>query len=111
MKFAYIGMDLFLPALQILLDENQELVELFTCETDDLTEFHYGVTALAVARGVPVTTERIRVADFKRLQEKGCDFVICAGYYYKIPVYPELPTVNIHPSLPPIRPRRLADAA
>ncbi len=101
MKFAYIGMDLFLPALQILLDENQELVELFTCETDDLTEFHDGVTALAVARGVPVTTERIRVADFKRLQEKGCDFVICAGYYYKIPVYPELPTVNIHPSLLP----------
>ena len=101
MKFAYIGIDLFLPALQILLDENQELVELFTCETDDLTEFHDGVTALAVARGVPVTTERIRVADFKRLQEKGCDSVICAGYYYKIPVCPELPTVNIHPSLLP----------
>lgn len=101
MKFAYIGIDLFLPALRILLDENQELVELFTCKTDDLTEFHDGVTALALACGVPVTTERIRTADFKRLQEKGCDFVICAGYYYKIPVYPELPTINIHPSLLP----------
>ena len=65
MKFAYIGIDLFLPALQILLDENQELVELFTCETDDLTEFHDGVTALAVARGVPVTTEPVSYTHLK----------------------------------------------
>lgn len=101
MKFAYIGIDLFLPALQTLLAEGCELVELFTCETDDLTEFHDGVTTLAKAQNAPYTTKRITRQDFERLLQKGCQAVICAGYYYKIPVCPELPTVNIHPSLLP----------
>ncbi len=101
MKIAYIGIDLFLPALQILLQNGCELVELFTCETDDLTEFHHGVASLAKQKRVPYTTRRISVSDFERLQSLGCDAVICAGYYYKIPVYPALPTVNIHPSLLP----------
>lgn len=101
MKIAYIGIDLFLPALQILLDLGCEFVELFTCETDNLTEFHDGVVALAEKSGAPYTTARITVSDFERLKSKGCEAVICAGYYYKIPVYPALPTVNIHPSLLP----------
>lgn len=101
MKIAYIGIDLFLPALQILLDLGCELVELFTCETDNLTEFHDGVVALAEKCGAPYTTARITVSDFERLKSKGCEAVICAGYYYKIPVYPSLPTINIHPSLLP----------
>lgn len=101
MKIAYIGIDLFLPALEALLAEKCELIELFTCETDNLTEFHEGVTALAKEQNAPYTTERIRIADFERLLDKGCDAAVCAGYYYKIPVYPKLPTVNIHPSLLP----------
>ncbi len=101
MKFAYIGIDLFLPALQALLAEGCELVELFTCETDDLTEFHDGVTALAKAQNAPYTTKRITRQDFERLLQKGCHVVICAGYYYKIPVFSQIPTVNIHPSLLP----------
>lgn len=101
MKIAYIGIDLFLPALQYLVGNGCELVELFTCETDDLTEFHAGVVALAERCNAPYTTKRIQVSDFDRLLQKGCEAVICAGYYYKIPVYPALPTVNLHPSLLP----------
>ena len=101
MKIAYIGIDLFLPALKALLAAGCELVELFTCETDNLTEFHSGVTAEAVRCGAPFTTERITAHDFERLIQKGCEAAVCAGYYYKIPVVPALPTVNIHPSLLP----------
>ncbi len=101
MKIAYIGIDLFLPALSYLVENGCELVELFTCETDDLTEFHSGVVALAQRLNAPYTTHRIQVLDFDRLLQKGCQAVICAGYYYKIPVYPAIPTINIHPSLLP----------
>ena len=101
MKIAYIGIDLFLPALEALLAEGCEVTELFTCRTDNLTEFNTGITALAERRGIPYTMERITAADFARLQADGCEMAVSAGYYYKIPVVPGVPTVNIHPSLLP----------
>lgn len=101
MKIAYIGIDLFAPALEILLSEGCELLELFTCRTDNLTEFNSKVISIAQNAGVPYKLDRITIADFVRLKEKGCEAVFCAGYYYKIPVFPDIPTLNIHPSLLP----------
>lgn len=101
MKIAYIGIDLFLPALEHLKKINCEIVEIFTCPTDNFTEFNTGIIAFAQKYSVPCKTERITTEDFDRLLNKGCEAVICAGYYYKIPVYESIPTVNIHPSLLP----------
>ena len=100
MKIAYIGIDLFLPALEYLM-KRCEIAEIFTCKTDNLTEFNTGVIECAKKNGVPYTTSRITAEDVKRLKEKSCDFAICAGYYYKIPTDTDLPLVNIHPSLLP----------
>ena len=70
MKIAYIGIDLFAPALEILLPEGCELLELFTCRTDNLTEFNSKVISIAQNAGVPYKLDRITIADFVRLKEK-----------------------------------------
>ncbi len=101
MKIAYIGIDLFCPALEILLQNGCTLMELFTCKTDDITEFHHEVAAIAGACGAPVHTDRITTHDLERLKKNGCEAVFCAGYYYKIPLVSDLPMLNIHPSLLP----------
>ena len=78
MKIAYIGIDLFAPALEILLSEGCELLELFTCRTDNLTEFNSKVISIAQNAGVPYKLDRITIADFVRIKEKGCEAVILA---------------------------------
>lgn len=102
MKIAYIGIDLFLPALVSLHKCGCEIAEIFTCETDNVTEFNTEITAFAVSHNIPYTTSRISREDIKRLKESGVEAAVCGGYYYRIPVDKELPMVNIHPSLLPM---------
>ncbi len=101
MKIAYIGIDLFYPALEIL-SKMCEIEEIFTCETDNETEFNVKVINFAEKNNIPYTKNRITKNDIERLIEKGCDAAICAGYYFKIPVVSGFPIVNIHPSLLPV---------
>lgn len=101
MRIAYIGIDLFFPALQKLVECDNEIIEIFTCKTDNVTEFNIDIIKFANDNNIPYTLNRITITDFVRLKEKGCEAVICAGYYYKIPVYDDIPTVNIHPTLLP----------
>ena len=101
MKIAYIGIDLFLPALEFLKKINCEVLEIFSCPTDNFTEFNTGIINFAKQYNIPYKLEKISENDFERLYNKGCEAVICAGYYYKIPVYKKIPSVNIHPSLLP----------
>lgn len=101
MKIAYIGIDLLLPVLKSLMANNCEILEIFTCETDNITEFNTEIIKTAMNNNIPYSLNRITVHDFDRLLEKGCEAVFCAGYYYKIPVYPAIPTINVHPSLLP----------
>lgn len=100
MKIAYAGFDLMAPALEALCEEN-ELLKLFTCAVDGVSETNGRVIALAASRGVPYTSDRITRADIDALIGAGCELLVSAGYYYRIPVDDRLRMVNIHPSLLP----------
>jgi len=101
MKIAYIGIDLMLTILEKLLDYGCEVLEIFTCKTDNFTEFNTGIIDFAKKHNIRFTDERITVSDFERLKNNGCEAVFCAGYYHKITIFRDIPTVNVHPSLLP----------
>lgn len=101
MKVAYAGIDLFAPALETLLAQGCEVLQVFTCKTDNITEFNTKITALAAAHNIPCTKERIRREDLERLRAQGCELFLCAGYYHLIPIVDALPMVNVHPALLP----------
>ncbi len=100
-KIAYIGIDLFAGNLPVLSELGCEIMEVFTCKTDNITEFNVEVCEFANKNNIPLKKERITLEDFERLHKNGCELVICAGYYYKIPIYSEIKLVNVHPSLLP----------
>ena len=102
MKIAYIGFDALFEAMEAFLEEGCEILEVFTCRTDNQTEFNVRLTEKARELGVPCHLERIREADIQRLIEKGCDAIFCAGYYYKIPIVEGIPMLNFHPSYLPM---------
>ena len=100
MKIAYAGFDLMYPAMEALAQDN-ELIRLFTCQVDGVYETNEQVTALAASLDVSYTTEKITRRDIELLLGAGCELLISAGYYHRIPVDSRLPMVNIHPSLLP----------
>lgn len=100
MKIAYAGFDLMYPALEAL-GESNEVLKLFTCAVDGDFETNERVIAFAKSRGIPCTTDRITAGDIEELLQKGCDLLVSAGYYYRIPIDSRLRMVNIHPSLLP----------
>ena len=102
MKIAYIGIDLFYPALETLFALGCEILEVFTCEVDNKTEFNCKVQNFAKEKNIPCQMTRITRADIERLLEKGCEMAVCGGYYFKIPADTGLRIVNIHPSLLPV---------
>ncbi len=102
MKIAYIGIDLFFPALRTLWELGCEIAEIFTCETDNVTEFNTKIIGFAKEHQIEYTTKRITTEDIGRLKAKGCRMAVCGGYYFRIPVDSEFPIVNIHPSLLPM---------
>lgn len=101
MKVAYAGIDLLAPALETLIAQGCEIMQVFTCKTDNITEFNFRVRALAARHGIPCTDERIRCADLERLRAEGCELFLCGGYYHLIPIVGGLPMVNIHPAYLP----------
>lgn len=102
MKIAYIGIDLLISALNSLVKSGSEIVEIFTCKTDNVTEFNTQIIEFANKNAIPYTLNRITADDFARLKQKGVEAVVCAGYYHIIPTQTDLPLINIHPSLLPI---------
>ena len=100
MKIAYAGFDLMAAALEALAEHN-EIVKLFTCRVDGVYETNTAVIDIAGRVGAPVTTSRITRGDIDALVDGGCELLVSAGYYYRIPIDPRLPMVNIHPSLLP----------
>lgn len=102
MKIAYIGIDLLYSVMCTLLECGCEILEVFTCRTDNKTEFNAKILAMGECLGVPCHIGPIRKEDLERLRENGCEAVFCAAYYHRIPVDTTLPMVNIHPSLLPV---------
>ena len=102
MRIAYLGIDLLKPVLDSLLREGCRVLRLFTCPVDNVTEFNTAVIRTARERGIPYTLDRIRPADLDELADRGCELLVCAGYYYRAPVTDAFPMVNFHPTLLPV---------
>ncbi len=102
MRIAYIGIDLFFDALKALVDSGCEIAEIFTCETDNKTEFNFKICEFARKHQIPCKMNRITEDDIDRLKRNGVKFAVCGGYYFKIPWNTDFPIVNIHPSLLPV---------
>lgn len=102
MKIAYLGIDMLYPVLISLLGSDCEILKIFTCPTDNVTEYNTRVIQSAENYRIPYTVQRITKTDMKMLSEKGCVLLICAGYYYRIPVTKAFPMVNFHPSPLPL---------
>ena len=101
MRAAYIGIDLLYPALPALEATGCEILKIFTCETDNITEFNRKVCAFATSRNIPIQTARITENDILELEQEGCELILCAAYYYKVPISKKIRMVNIHPALLP----------
>lgn len=97
-KLAYLGIDLLQCALRTVLEEECRVLKLFTCKTDNVTEFNTGVLEMAEANGIPVGLEPVTQADLAWLAEQGCALLLCAGYYHRLPITDAFPMVNIHPA-------------
>lgn len=102
MKTVYLGIDLLKPVLDALLREGCEVLKLFTCPVDNVTEFNTSVIHTAQERGIPYTLDRITAADLDELAEQGCELLVCAGYYHRVPVSAAFPMVNFHPTPLPV---------
>lgn len=102
MNIAYLGIDLLKPVLDTLLDEGCEVLKLFTCPVDNVTETNTAVIRTAEKLGIPYTLNRITAADLDALAGAGCELLVCAGYYYRVPVTDAFPMVNFHPTPLPV---------
>ena len=102
MKVAYIGIDLLFPALESIYNCNNEIIKIYTCKTNNKTEFNFKVIEFANTNNIPYTLNRITSNDIDELKKMGCELIISAGYYYKIPVDDDISMINIHPSLLPV---------
>lgn len=101
LKIAYIGFDVFIDALYAFHDNNCEILKVFTCDTDNFTEFNLKVISYTTEHHIPLQISRITQDDLNELALQGCDLVFCAGYYHKIPTNTTIPLINLHPSLLP----------
>lgn len=98
MKIAYVGIDLLKCVLDTVLDSGCEVIKLFTCHTDNVTEFNTGVIDSARRAGIPYTLDRIKHRDLDELACQGCELLLCAGYYYRLPLSDAFAMVNVHPA-------------
>lgn len=98
MKIAYVGIDLLHPVLLSALQEGCRVLRIFTCRTDNVTEFNTEVLRTAQAYKIPCTLDRLTEQDLVRLEQEGCELLVCAGYYYRLPISARFPMVNFHPS-------------
>lgn len=98
MKIAYLGIDLLGPVLDALLDEGCRVLKLFTCPVDNVTETNTNLIRTAEERNIPYTLNRITAADLDALSARGCELLVCAGYYYRAPITDAFPMVNFHPT-------------
>lgn len=102
MKLIYLGIDLLAPVLKTVLEEGHTVMQIYTCPTDNVTEFNREIKMLAEEKGIPCTEERITREEICSAREAGCQLVLCAAYYYRVPTEEGIAMVNVHPSLLPI---------
>ena len=102
MKIAYAGFDLFYTALQSLYNNGCQIVKIFSCKVDNVTEHNKLVMDFAEKHNIPITFDKITTNDLKELEDMGIDALFCGAYYYRMPITDNFPMINIHPSLLPV---------
>lgn len=100
LKIVYCGCDYYANCLEYLTsNENVEVGRLFAGGTKNVCSHAF---AIAKKKGVPSTFKPISTRDVKRLfEEEGCNYILSAGYPYKIPIG-AYRGINVHPTLLPI---------
>jgi formyltransferase domain-containing protein len=101
-KVIYLGIDMLYPVLDSIIDQGCNVMKLFSCPTDNVTEFNTRVLKTADKYNIPYTLNKITETDLIEFKEAGCDLLVCAGYYYRVPILETLPMVNFHPSPLPL---------
>jgi len=105
MKIAYFGYDFFYSCLNKIVDEEYEVIKIFTYETDDKYNFNNYITSIANENNIQIQFNKPTLKDIEELfLENQCDLIISAAYPYVIPI-PDVPNfrgINIHPTLLPI---------
>ncbi|MDF1682772.1 MAG: hypothetical protein P1U46_03510 [Patescibacteria group bacterium] len=101
MKVAYFGYDFFYSCLEYLVEQDIEIVKVFTYDTDSYYNFNSNVLKIADNNSLSVQKIKISDKDIKFLEDNGCDLIISAGYPYKIPTNHNIKGINIHPTLLP----------
>lgn len=105
MRIVYFGFDLFADCFRAVVNtKGVEVMALYTFPTDNEFEFNREVVEVAREHNIPVHYEKITPEALEEYFDNGCDFILSAGYIYKIPILnrPEFKGVNIHPALLPI---------
>lgn len=101
MKIAYAGFDLFYPALETLYNNGCEIVKIFSCKVDNVTEHNKTINNFATEHNIPITFDKITQGDIEELKKHNIDALFCGAYYYRMPITDAFPMINIHPSLLP----------
>lgn len=101
MKIAYIGFDLFYDCLELIHNQGHEIIKIFTCPVDEPYESNSHVYSFAKQHNICITDEKITETMLREIEALGCELIVSAGYYYKIPTS-NIPAVNIHPALLPV---------
>ncbi len=110
MKIAYCGYDFFSAALGSLLEAGLDVYRVFTVSCDNCTDYNQYIYDLCRQYQLPVSEKRVDENTVLQLQEEGCELLITAAYYSKIPdlistnklTNKKIKGINIHPTLLPI---------
>ncbi len=102
MKIAYAGYDLLVNCLNALQEAQYEIIKIFTFLSKDPYDQSEQIIGFGERFGIPVQTEPISIADLDHLLSTDCDVLICAGYPYRVPIHPDMHSINIHPAILPV---------
>lgn len=102
-KIVYCGYDLFADCLEMIPALGVEVMAIYTFPSDGVTDFHDRVRAFAQVHNIPFTVGRVSEVELDTFAARGCDYLVSAGYAYRIPVREGgLRGINLHPALLPI---------
>ena len=100
LRIVYCGCDYYANCLEYLTSNKGVKVEKFFAGGDK--SVCHRALAVAKEKGVPATFKPISARDVRRLfDEENCDYILSAGYPYKIPIG-SYRGINVHPTLLPV---------
>ncbi len=103
MKIAFCGYDYFSAALRNLLEDGHDVYRVYTVPCDNQIDFNQYIYDICQQYKLPVSEERVDEKIIQQLQNEGCEVLITAAYFYKIPDLSAtaIKGINIHPTLLP----------